>query len=396
MSIPSRTAARRIAAARLISLTGSQAAFTALLFALYKRTGSSTWIAAALLLTVGAEGAFSPLAGLLGDRFDRRRLMIASDLLGAGCFAGMAFLGSPLPLLGLAFAAALVESPFFPAAGAAVPNLVAEADLAWANGTIAFGSNVGYLAGPALGGAMVAWLGAPTVFVLNGVSFLVSAALVATVRGSFSAPRDAEPPHHHRGARAGFAFVFHDPVLRTMIVAFAVFAISLGSVLVAELPLSTAFGAGALGYGLLSTCYGTGALAGSLAGKRLTVQTERQVMVWASFVTAAGFGSVVFMPAIGPVFAAMVLAGASDGIVDVAVEVIFQRRSPDHVRSRVIASLEAVWHGGLALSFLFAGTLIDALGPKAAYALAGAGSALASVMLLPVLREPRRDPDLAS
>jgi len=185
-------------------------------------------------------------------------------------------------------------------------------------------------------------------------------------------------------------------VLRTMMVEFAVFAISLGSVLVAELPLSTAFGAGALGYGLLSTCYGTGALAGSLAGKRLTVQTERQVMVWASFVTAVGFGSVVFMPTIGPVFAAMVLAGASDGIVDVAVEVIFQRRSPDHVRSRVIASLEAVWHGGLALSFLFAGTLIDALGPKAAYALAGAGSALASVMLLPVLREPRRDPDLAS
>jgi hypothetical protein len=74
----------------------------------------------------------------------------------------------------------------------------------------------------------------------------------------------------------------------------------------------------------------------------------------------------------------------------VAIEVIFQRRSPDYVRGRVVAALEAVFHGGLALSFLFAGTLIDALGPKAAYALAGAGSAAAAIILVPVLRGDQR------
>jgi len=73
--------------------------------------------------------------------------------------------------------------------------------------------------------------------------------------------------------------------------------------------------------------------------------------------------------------------------VEVATEVIFQRRSPDLVRSRVIAALEAVFHGGLAVSFLFAGTLVDAFGPKAAYALAGAGCTVAAIILVPVLRE---------
>ena len=90
----------------------------------------------------------------------------------------------------------------------------------------------------------------------------------------------------------------------------------------------------------------------------------------------------------------MVVAGASDGLVEVAVEVIFQRRSPDVVRSRVIAALEAVFHGGLAVSFFFAGSLIDAVGPKAAYVLAGAGCTLAAILLVPVLRA--REDDLAT
>jgi len=385
--IPSRSAARRVAVARLISLTGTEAAFTALLFVIFKRTGSSTWLAAALLLTIGMQGILSPFGGAIGDRFDRRRVMIASDLLGALCFIAMAFAGSPVALLGVAFASAVAETPFFPASSAAVPNLVAPSDLAWANGTIAFGSNLGYLAGPGLGGLLVAWLGARAVFVGNGLTFLVSALLVASVRGSFTGPRDEEEAEAHRGMRAGFVFVWRDPTLRTMFRSFALVALCVGSVLVAELPLTTSFHGGSIAFGLLATSFGAGAVVGSLMGKRLTPQTERPVMVAASFINGAAFASVVLMPALLPVFGAMVVAGAADGIVEVATEVIFQRRSPDLVRSRVIAALEAVFHGGLAVSFLFAGTLVDAFGPKAAYALAGAGCTVAAIILVPVLRE---------
>src|SRR5213592_2319148 len=156
---PSRSAARRIATARLISLMGSQAAITALLFEVYRRTGSSRWIAGTLLVSFATLGVLTPLAGSLGDRFNRRRVMIASDLLGAACFGGLAFARSPLSLLTLAFLASATESPFFPAVSAAVPNLVATEDLAWANGTISMGVSIGYLAGPALGGLLVALVG---------------------------------------------------------------------------------------------------------------------------------------------------------------------------------------------------------------------------------------------
>jgi len=310
--------------------------------------------------------------------------MIISELLGAACFAALAFARTPGPLLLLAFLAAVAETPFFPAASAAVPNLVMAGDLAWANSTIAFGSNVGYLIGPALGGVLVAVVGAPTVFIFNAATFVISALLVASVAGSFSGQRTDE--EGHRGVRAGIRFMMSQPALRTMTVAFAVFAVCVGSVLVAELPLAESFGAGSIGYGLISTMFGIGALAGSLAGRFLTESNERRVLVACSLITAAGFGSVAVAPAFWFVLVAMLVGGMSDGLVDVTVEVIFQRLSPDAVRSRVIAALEAVFLLGLAGSFLFAGPLVDALGPKAAYALAGGGCAATAVMLFPLLR----------
>jgi MFS family permease len=391
VATPSRAAARRISLARLISLTGTEAAFTALLFVLFDRTGSSRWVSAALLLTFGARGVLTPVAGALGDRFDRRRVMIASDLLGAACFAALALTDAPASLLALAFLAAVAETPFFPAASASVPNLVTPPDLAWANSTIAFGANVGYLAGPALGGILVTALGAPAVFLLNAASFVVSAGLVATVRGSFRGDHHGEDGH--RGLRAGFRFLLAERTLRTMTLAFAVFAVAVGSVLVAELPLADSFGAGALGYGLIATGFGLGALAGSLAGRSLNQGNERRVIIAASFVTAAGFGAVAVAPAFVFVLIAMLVSGTSDGLVDVGVEMMFQRLSPDVVRSRAIAALEAVYLLGMTLAFLFAGPLVDTFGPKAAYAVAGTGCGIAACMLLPLLRSSRRAQD---
>jgi len=382
---PSRSAARRIALARLLSYAGTSAAFTALAYVVYRRTGSAGWVAATFLITLGLRGAVTPLAGALGDRFDRRFVMVWSDLLGALFFLLMPFAHAPWLLLFVAVFAVVAESPFFPASAAALPNLVAPQDLAWANGTIAFGSSVGYVAGPAIGGLLVAAGGAASVFLLNAASFVLSAALVASVRGAFSADRNGED-RAARSLRAGAAFMLRDPVLRTMVLAFAVFAVSVGSILVAELPLAAAFGAGAVGYGLLGTSFDLGAVFGALGARRLTEANERTWLVSASFVTAAGFAAVAVAPAFSFVLAAMIVSGASDGLVDVVVEVVFQRRSPDGVRSRVVAALETTFLLGLAVSFAFGALLVDALGPKAAYALAGGGCTVTAVLLLPLLR----------
>jgi predicted MFS family arabinose efflux permease len=381
-----RTAARRVAAAQLISLTGSEAAFTALVVAVYNRTHSPSWISAVLLVAFWTGGLLTPFAGSLGDRFDRRVVVISADLAGAAAFALLAFAHSPWALLLLTFLDAAAASPTFPALSAAVPNLAAPEDLAWANGTISFGHNVGHVAGPALGGLIAATAGPTAVFLANAVSFVVSAALIASVKGRFSAERSDGNPDEHPGVWRGFGFIARDPVLRLIAVAFIPFAVAVGSVMVAELPLATSFGAGSFGFGMISASFGAGALAGALLARRLDEPRARRGLVIGSFVTAAFFGSVAGANAFWIVLVAMVGAGCSDAIVDVAVELTFQRRSPDAVRSRVLAGLEGIFLTGLAVSFLFAGAFVETFGPSAAYALAGAGCLATALLLTPLLR----------
>src|SRR5205823_2999487 len=107
MTTPPRTAVRRLALARAISLSGGAAAFAALNFTIYEKTRSPAWVAAALFLTFGTVGFASLFAGSIGDRFDRKRVMILSDLAGAVCFAAMAFVHDPGWLLVVAFLSAL-------------------------------------------------------------------------------------------------------------------------------------------------------------------------------------------------------------------------------------------------------------------------------------------------
>ncbi len=381
-----RSAARRVAAAQLISLTGSEAAFTALVVAVYRQTHSASWISAVLLVAFWTGGLLTPFAGSLGDRFDRRRVVIAADLAGAAAFAALALATSPWALLLLTFLDAAAASPTFPALSAAVPNLAEPDDLAWANGTISFGHNVGHVAGPALGGLIAATAGPTAVFLGNAVTFVISAALVASVHSRFSAERDQGAADEHPGIWSGFGFIARDRILRLIAAAFIPFAIAVGSVMVAELPLATSFGVGSFGFGLISAAFGAGALVGALAARRLDESTARRGIVFGSFVTAAFFGSVAGANAFWMVLVAMIVSGFSDAIVDVAVELTFQRRSPDAVRTRVLAGLEGIFLTGLAVSFLFAGAFVTAFGPKAAYALAGAGCLVTAVLLTPLLR----------
>ncbi len=386
-SSTSKKAVRRLALARLISVTGGAAAFAALNFTIYEMTHSAAWLSAGLLMTFGVEGLVAPLGGALGDRFDRRRVMIASDLASAVCFVAMAFAHEPAALLAVGFVAAIVESPFWSASAGAVPNLVGEDDLAWANGLLQLGANVGIMLGPAVGGALLAVFGAGPVFAANAVSFVLSAALVATVHGRFSAERTDED--EHRGLKAGFVFVAKDPLLRRMLLAWVVFVIGLGIVMVADVPLVELFGAGAGGYGLLIGAWGAGSALGSLSGRWLNEQTEVRALVAGTIAIAVTTAGVAISPWFGAVLLLTLLAGVAEGVTMVAETSIQQRRTPDAVRSRVVAASEAVVHLALAVGFVLGGPALEAVGPRGMYAAGGLLGLLGGAILLPALRSER-------
>lgn len=387
MATPSRAAVRRLALARAISLTGSAAAFAALNFEIYRQTQSPAWIAAAMVLTWGVGGVAALFAGSLGDRFDRKRVMVLSDLGGALAFGAMSFISDPGLLLAVAFLSALAESPFIAASAAAIPNLVEEDQLGWANGLLMVGRNVGIIVGPLIGGTLIATFGAGTVFGMNAVSFVVSAALVWSVRASFSARSDPEP--EASGLTAGIRFLARDRVLRAMALALIPIQFGQGVSLVADVPLVTLFGAGALGYGALIAAWGFGSIIGSVAGRFMSRRVEPVVFAAGSILVTAMCLFVGLSPIFVGILAAVGVMGFGEGTQSVAQQSIMQRRTPDAVRSRVASAIDASVQIAMGLSFIAAGPVVAWLGPRGTYVFGGLVGLLSILALRPVIAARR-------
>ena len=382
----SRSAVRRLAAGRLISVTGGAAAYTALNFTVWERTHSPGMQALSLLLTFGVAGIVGPFAGALGDRFDRRTVMIASEAVASAFFIGMVFADDPGVLIALAFGSAVAELPFFSASRAAIPNLVeGEEDITWANSLITVGVHAGIAIGPVIGGVLLAVTGNPTwVFAINAVSFVVSLLITLTVRGRFQG--DRPDAGDHEGIAAGLVFLWKDRVIRRMTIAWLVFVLGMGMGMVADAPLAEAFDTGGLGFGLLIACWGTGSVIGAAAGRWMSTRSEPLWMVIGAFGVAIAALGVGFAPVFPLVLFSLLFMGTSDGLTIVAENGIMQRRTPDAVRSRTMSAFEAILSLGLAVSYLMAGPVLQAVGPQTVYRIAGVSAAAAAIVLVPLLK----------
>ncbi len=391
---------RRLALGRMISVTGGAAAYTALNYTVWERTHSPYMQALSLLLTFGVAGLIGPFTGALGDRYNRRTVMIWSEAISAVFFAAMVFAKDPGVLIALAFGSAIAELPFFSASRAAIPNLVeSEEDLSWANSLVSMGVHAGIAVGPVIGGGLVAILAAgespsadqlhmagAVVFGLNSISFLISLAVTLTVRGRFEEERSTDPHPEHEGLLAGATYLFREPVLRRMAFAWLVFVLGMGMGMVADAPLAESFGTGGWGFGLLITCWGTGSVLGTVFGRWMNARTEPLWMVFGAAgvaVSAFGVGLFGLFPL---VLLSLFVMGTSDGISIVAENGIMQRRTPDAVRSRTMAALEAVLSLGLALAYLAAGPVLRLVEAQSVYVIAGVFALGATLVLLPLVR----------
>ena len=379
-----RSAVRRLATARIISITGGAAAYTALNFTILEKTGSAAWVALSLLLTFGVTGFVVPPAGILGDRFDRRKLLIVSDLAGAACFAMMALSSEPAWLLPWAFLSAVAEAPFWSASDAAIPSVAGPELTTWANSLLGASRLAGVAIGPAIGGALLAATSPDVVFGLNAISFVLSALIIVTVHARFSSGETTE--EEFRGLRAGFRYLRHERVLRTLLLAWIVFISGMGMSMVADAPLAEVFDAGSFGFGLLITAWGGGSALGSLFARRMRTGAEGTWLVAAGVVIAAtGIGIGVspwFALAVGLMF----VMGLADGTTIVAETNLRQRRAPDAVRSRVTAAFSGVMHLMLAFSYILAAAVVPWLGPKPTYVIGGVTAGLAVFVLLRMKR----------
>jgi MFS family permease len=388
MRTPPDVAIRRLAASRFISVTGSMAAYTALIDLVYVETdGSTLFLSLTILLTIGAVGLFEPLGAFVADRWDRKRALIWSDLIGTSLFALLALTREPVVLLGVALLTAIAETPFRAGSVAAIPNMVEDERLiAKANGWVGVGSNLGITIGPALGGLLVAWLGASWVFLLNAGSFVVSAGLVWSIRAPFSGAVEASDDADDGGFTAGFRFLRGDRVLLVVTLSWMVLLLGMGLGIVSDRPVADAFGAGSIGFGAMLGLWGLGSVVGSGVASRMTAATEPSALV-AGFVLAGAAGiGIGLAPVFWLVLVCNVVWGFGDALTVVAEQGIIQRRTPDAIRSRVVAANEALVHLSLMVGFLAAGPVLAAFGGQATYAIGGVAALAAGVLANTVRR----------
>lgn len=369
---------RRVAAARFVSWVGTQAANIALVALVYQRTGGSgPWIAAALLGSLAARVAVSPWAGLLGDYFDRRRVMIGSDLAAAVCFVALSQAQTPWLLVALAALAAIAEAPFSPASGALLVMLAPEEKRAWASSMRATGSSMGMLLGGVAGGLLVAAFGAPVAFLVNAGSFLGSALLIGRIGGHYRVESARAP--ESRGAFAGMRLLWSLPALRASTASFTLVALALGMINVAEYPLFVRLGVGKVGFGIAIATWAAGQVVGARLASRITgAKAERTALISASALTALAVGLSGIAPWFSFVAAIFIVGGIGNTVAGIAAQLIAQRWAPPQLQTRVFAGFEAAVSIGLGCSLAVGGALLAFLSPGSVFIFSGALGALAA------------------
>lgn len=318
------------------------------LYTLVQRlTGSPFALGLVFLTQLVPFALASPLAGLIVDRFDRRRLMITADLVRATIVLGFLFVRAPehLPLLyGLVILQVLLTSVFIPARSASIPNITNSRELLTANALSAATWSTLLAAGAALGGFATELLGIRAVFVIDSMSYLVSAICIART----CIPRKTDPSDEGlrrviRGMIEGWRYIVQRPAVGRMALTKATWALG-GGGLIYMLALQgelVAPDAPALGIGLLYAARGVGTGIGPVLLRWLLPSESLWPVMIGLGVMVSGImyiGVGLVPPYLTLLMLLVLVAHTPSGANWVASSVLLQKRSEDRFRGRVFGT----------------------------------------------------------
>jgi CRP-like cAMP-binding protein/predicted MFS family arabinose efflux permease len=385
---------RYLAASLTVSQIGDWLYGVALVVYVFDQTGSPAWVGASAILRLAPYVLFGAVGGAIADRYDRRAVMIATDLGRAACMAGLAAVvlaEAPVWLaLLLASASATAGTPARPAQGAITPSLVPERDLAAANAVVSILEHTALVLGPALGGLLLL-LGSPAVaFAVNGVSFLASAALVLPIRARAAAePNEEEqPPSLGRRLADGFTALARsgDAALLVGLLVAASFVYGMEVVLLV-LVAEELLGTGSEGVSILMAAVGAGGLAAAgltsrLAGARRPGRTLLLVLL--AFSLPLISLAVIRRPALA--YAVMAVEGAGNIVFDVLAITMLQRVVRHELLGRVFGVLDSLAVAGILAGSLLVPVVVAAAGVRWALVVAGGTMLACAAVALPRLR----------
>ncbi|RLK61118.1 putative MFS family arabinose efflux permease [Actinokineospora cianjurensis] len=321
---------------RSVSLLGSWLLVVAVPAHVFAVTGSLVAAGIALAVEFLPQAVVGPFAGVVADRWDRRWVMVAADVVRAGAVL--------LLLVGdvrVVYLALLLESAgtvvFRPAAQALVPAVVGTGSaLTSANGVNAVTDGLVRLVGPPLGGALFAVAGFGLLVWVDFGTYLVSA--LAVVRtASRPVPKSARQRVLPE-LRAGLAFVAGNRTIRSLLVVSALFLGANACLAAIVVPFGMTVLGGATATGVLMSALGIGFLGGG-ALQPVLIDRVPFLLAIALVVTGGGFALLFSASAVVVAVIAAVVIGLAGSLALGTTQTVVQRVTPDAVLGRVSAAL---------------------------------------------------------
>ncbi|HEY3880359.1 MAG TPA: MFS transporter [Trebonia sp.] len=389
---------RWLLAGLAVSQAGDWLYNLALIALVYERTRSPLWAGITIAARVAPVVVLGPFGGVIADRSDRRRVMVACDftrlalmvLLALVTMARLPVLVVPL----IAAAATTAATPYLPCVSATIPRLVPGSDLPGANAARSAVTGAGVIVGPALGGVLLL-LGSPALaFLVNAATFGLSAlAVLAIPAGDAFRPgqRHERPEGLLRGIADGAAVLRALPQALQLVGADIMHSLVYGMQTVLLILVARQAGLGLHGYGYLFAGIGAGGLVGTaLASRALRSSHPRAVLVAA--LAAVGLPmpllAVVHWPAAA--IALVSMTGIGGILVEILTETGLQRMLPPELFGRAYGLALPASVGGIVVGSLVAPPLISVLG--VAGALVACGATVAGYAVLLLLRAPGGQP----
>jgi MFS family permease len=312
-------------------------------------------------------------AGVLADVFDRRLLLIATQLFLAVVsvtLAGLAAVGQLTPglLLTLTFLGGAGSGVTAPAWQAMIPDLVPRTEIRAASVLGSVSVNVGRAVGPALAGLLIAGLGVAPVFAFNATSFVLFAGVLLWAHVG----RKDSPSRRERflpALRAGGGYVRWSPYVRSVLIRATLFLLPATAVW-ALLPLvaTEALHLDAVGYGVLLAALGLGAIGGVLVLSRLRARlSDDRLLALGTLGYAATMAVLVLVPVVPVAVAVLTVAGMAWLTVLSTVNATLQTFLPGWVRARGLAFYLIVLFGSQALGAAIWGVVAGLVGLTAAF-----------------------------
>jgi MFS family permease len=362
-----------------VSAAGDAVSATAMPLLVLALTGSGLAMGIVGAINAGADFVMGTIAGALADRGDRKKMMFGADL-------GRAIFTALIPLSGLLHGPTmavilLVSAPlailraFFRAGYlASMPNLVGRSQLARGNGILETAFSASFIVGPAIAGFLVTAVGPGPTLAVDAASFAISSLGLFLIGRELKAPVDRPPARIVDDIREGVVYVARHPVLRTVVLLFAVTSSVLASINAAmTFRIVRDLGQSPAAFGLTLTGLGVGTLVGSVFASRLDRDTKvARVLVLAVLLMGAPFIAAAAIGSLPVIVALTALSGAGEATLVVVYVSVRAANSPDELVGRIASTARVMALGLIPIGSLVGGILIDTIGGTGTLAVLGA------------------------